>query len=187
MVRINRTWASAFAQAGLPVRELGPLAAFAPHELLGTAEWEDAAYFSALGGFLGVSPGEAREAHRGILVGEYTGTFELVERLRARGLRVAALTNTDPAHAEVVMAYPSVRELDCVVASFAVGHRKPEEEIYRAFEEAVGCGPNEIVYFDDIKVNVDGAEACGWRAFRVDPEGDQAHQVWDHLAKTGVV
>lgn len=187
MVLINRTWSAALAHAGLPPKDLGRLSAFPAHELLGSEGWEDAAYFESLGAFLGLGVADARSAHDGVLVGEYPGMFDLVEDLRRRGLRVAALTNTDPAHAKVVMTYPSVQSLDCVVASFEVGHRKPAEAIYRAFEEAVGCAPNEIVYFDDLKINVDGAEECGWRAFLVDPATDPVAQIHRRLTELGVL
>jgi putative hydrolase of the HAD superfamily len=43
---------------------------------------------------------------------------------------------------------------------------KPEGEIYQVLIDALDCAPEEIVFFDDIPVNVEGARNMGIKAYR---------------------
>jgi FMN phosphatase YigB (HAD superfamily) len=53
-------------------------------------------------------------------------------------------------------------------------------------ERATGHGPEEILFFDDLPENIDGARAAGWRAVLIDPDGDPAAQVMTALDKAGL-
>jgi putative hydrolase of the HAD superfamily len=48
-----------------------------------------------------------------------------------------------------------------VVISAEVGMRKPEEGIFRYTAHAMGLHPQECVFIDDVKANIDAAVACG--------------------------
>jgi putative hydrolase of the HAD superfamily len=50
---------------------------------------------------------------------------------------------------------------DGVVISGEVGLRKPEPEIYRMAAKLIDAEPSSCVFIDDIKDNVEGAEAVG--------------------------
>ncbi|MBW3588621.1 MAG: HAD family phosphatase [Actinobacteria bacterium] len=50
---------------------------------------------------------------------------------------------------------------DAVVISGEVGLRKPDPEIYLMTAKMIDRDPAECVFIDDIKVNVEGAEAVG--------------------------
>jgi len=54
---------------------------------------------------------------------------------------------------------------DVSVFSCRVDQIKPEPAIYRTLIDRLGCKPDEIVFFDDIQANVDGALKAGIRAF----------------------
>jgi len=54
---------------------------------------------------------------------------------------------------------------DVSVFSCRVDQIKPEPAIYQTLIERIGCKPDEIVFFDDIQSNIDGALQAGIRAF----------------------
>lgn len=187
MVEINAHWADALAQAGYPRQELGHLVDFHGTDLAGNGTWDDDQYFSALATFLSVDREGAEKVHDAILKSDYPGVRELVVALKEKGIKVACLSNTNHRHLQVILRdSTAVAELDHVVASYQVGFNKPEAGIYHAFEEIVGFGPHEIVFFDDWPPNIQGAEDVGWRAFLIDPKGDPAAQIRGHLAGLGI-
>lgn len=57
------------------------------------------------------------------------------------------------------------READTAVFSCDVGQIKPERDIYETLIARLGCKPEEIVFFDDLEVNVEGARKAGIRSF----------------------
>lgn len=55
---------------------------------------------------------------------------------------------------------------DVGIFSCELGLVKPEPDIYRALITALGAAPEEIVFFDDVAINVEAAAAVGIRAFQ---------------------
>ncbi|MDR0450092.1 MAG: HAD family phosphatase [Treponema sp.] len=60
---------------------------------------------------------------------------------------------------------PLFGELDAAVFSCEVRAIKPERPIYEALRDRLGCKFDEIVFFDDVPVNVEKAAELGIRAF----------------------
>jgi putative hydrolase of the HAD superfamily len=52
---------------------------------------------------------------------------------------------------------------DVCIFSCEVGYIKPEAAIYRRLLSALGCTPEELVFFDDMQINVDAARSLGIR------------------------
>ncbi len=90
--------------------------------------------------------------------------------IRARGLRVAMLTNNvrewEPLWRAKLPDLDDIFEL--VVDSAFVGMRKPDPAIYRLTLERLGegLGPGECLFLDDLDVNCDAARELGMRAVR---------------------
>ena len=63
---------------------------------------------------------------------------------------------------------------------------KPDAAIFGAVEDATGRRGDEILFFDDLPANVEGARAHGWRAVLIDPDGDPAAQVLTALEEAGL-
>jgi epoxide hydrolase-like predicted phosphatase len=106
-----------------------------------------------------------------ILDGEYRLNGPVVEsiaRLRSEGYRTALLTNSFREFDPTLRAQVDFALFDVVVASFEVGHRKPEQAIYALTTELLGVDPAEIVYLDDFAANLDGARRQGWRTVLVE-------------------
>ena len=77
--------------------------------------------------------------------------------------------------------FPTIGRLVHKVASHAVGATKPDEAIYRAFEQLCGEHGDAILFFDDLEANISVALDIGWRAELIDPLGDPAAQMRSHL------
>jgi putative hydrolase of the HAD superfamily len=94
--------------------------------------------------------------------------IELMRRLRARGLRMALLTNNVREWEPLWRAkLPDIDEIfEVVVDSAFVGLRKPEPEIYELTVERLGDGlfAADCLFIDDNDVNCHAAAALGMTA-----------------------
>jgi putative hydrolase of the HAD superfamily len=95
--------------------------------------------------------------------------LEAIRRIRARGLRVGALTN----NWKKAGAGPSpVRELFHVfVESSVVGLRKPDPRIYELTCRFLGVAPSAAAFLDDIGANLKSARALGMATIKVGEPG----------------
>jgi len=95
--------------------------------------------------------------------------LEAIRRLRARGFRVAALTNNWRTETDAALTLES--HFDVVVESAKEGLRKPDPRIYRLACERLGVAPEEAVFLDDIGLNLKSAKALGMTTIKVaDPD-----------------
>ncbi len=187
LVRLRGTWAEICEAAGLDVRgssatarsEQGRHEAMAPYVLgrISHEEWLDRTA-RALGGLY--SHAEIVAIHDEWIAGEYDGVGALIDEIHAAGLATACLSNTNHAHWVRLISpdhYPGVVRLGALHASHLLGLSKPSAAIYRAFERETGRSPSEILFFDDLAVNVDTARASGWSAERIDPSIETQPQI----------
>lgn len=93
------------------------------------------------------------------------GTERLMEDIDALGCGVAILSNMPfdflawaRENIPVFTRYPGV-------FSCEAGAVKPEPAIYEKLVSLLGCAFEEVVFFDDLRQNVDGALSMGIRAF----------------------
>lgn len=95
-----------------------------------------------------------------------------IRRIRARGLRTAALTN-NWVNADQLVKMGALRsEFDVFVESARVGMRKPDPRIYQLTCEQLGVSAPEAVFLDDIGQNLKAARALGMTTLKVDdPDG----------------
>lgn len=96
--------------------------------------------------------------------------LEAIRRLRAKGFRVAALTNNWLDGGRPLG--DGLREhFDVFVESASVGLRKPDPRIYALVCRRLGVAPEQAVFLDDIGRNLKTARALGMATIRVrDPE-----------------
>ncbi len=93
-----------------------------------------------------------------------------IRAIRARGLRVGALTNNwvadEPSDSRLGQ---ELRELfDAFVESAIVGLRKPDPRIYQRVCAELGVTPEQSVFLDDIGTNLKAARALGMHTIKVD-------------------
>jgi putative hydrolase of the HAD superfamily len=94
---------------------------------------------------------------------------DLMVDARAAGLPVVALTNdlADFHGQDWVEAQGWVKHFDTVVDASETGVLKPAPEAYAAAVAATGVPASEIVYLDDMPVNVAGGVAAGLQTIEV--------------------
>lgn len=93
--------------------------------------------------------------------------IELMRELKARGLRMALLTNNVKEWEPLWRSMLPVDEIfEFVVDSAFVGVRKPEPEIYEIALERLGDGiePGQLLFIDDVEHNCTAATELGWSA-----------------------
>ncbi|MGH7265737.1 MAG: HAD family hydrolase [Candidatus Rokuibacteriota bacterium] len=92
--------------------------------------------------------------------------------LRRRGLRLAVVSNSNGAVAELLGSVGLAGLVDTIVDSGRVGVEKPDPRIFRHAAAALGIRPEEAVHVGDLySVDVVGARAAGARAILLDPAG----------------
>ncbi len=95
-----------------------------------------------------------------------------VSRVRAAGLRTAALTNNWPRPDDGPAATDGhALDFDVVVESAVVGLRKPDPRIYELVLSHLEVDATDAVFLDDLGINLKPARALGMRTIKVtDPD-----------------
>lgn len=107
-----------------------------------------------------------------------------IQRLRAQGLRTAALTNnwvdTD-GETHVSGSTPTARRLDglfdTIVESAREGLRKPDPRIYELVCSRLDVAPDTSVFLDDLGANLKPARAMGMATIKVDDPHDALREL----------
>jgi putative hydrolase of the HAD superfamily len=93
------------------------------------------------------------------------GTLEALDRLRAAGLRLGVVSNSDGRVEEALTAAGLRDRFDVILDSALVGVEKPDPAIFRAALTALAVAPEEALYVGDLyDVDVVGARAAGIEA-----------------------
>lgn len=140
------------------------------------------------------SAAEVELLHDAWLIEEYPGVAAVITDLHDAGIATGLLSNTNARHwsrhlpTETAGAdFPTIGLIQHRHASHLLGHAKPDEAIYRAFERETGCASGDLLFFDDLPENIERAHACGWRAHQIDHEGDTAAQMRTALRGIGLL
>jgi epoxide hydrolase-like predicted phosphatase len=88
--------------------------------------------------------------------------IDLTHRARARGVRVAALSNSwGTGEYDPYGGWELDDMFDAVVISDQVGLRKPDPEIFKLTAAKLGLSPSECLFVDDTEHNLPGAAGLG--------------------------
>lgn len=125
-----------------------------------------------------------RSGFNAILLGEIEETVRLLDAARAR-VPCYAISNTNAVHvAEIERAFPQLLpRFTRVFASHEIGHRKPHPRAFQYVLQAIGVPPAQVLLFDDLIANVEGAQALGLQAVLVRSPAD----VRQALAERGLL
>jgi len=92
-------------------------------------------------------------------------TVDLFERLRAAGPPLFYLSNTPASYADHLERHnPFLAGFADGVISARVQLSKPDPAIFELAAQRFGVVPADLVFLDDMAVNVAAAKAAGWRA-----------------------
>lgn len=89
------------------------------------------------------------------------GSIGVLADLHAGGTRMALLSNAGFDFGDAFRRAPFARYFEQVFVSAELGMIKPDPEIYRHVVRQLGIEPAEMVFIDNKKVNVEGAESIG--------------------------
>lgn len=111
---------------------------------------------------------ELEERFCAIFPGLVEGMGEALAELAASG-PVHCLSNTNEIHLEFCRKkFPELAHFTRIFASHELRKRKPYPGIYRDVARELGLPPGEIVFFDDVQSNVQGAVRAGLEAHLFD-------------------
>lgn len=100
-------------------------------------------------------------------------TAELIAELKAAGYRLFVLSNMSKDYIEFLREMPVFQHFEGEIVSCEVGLIKPEREIYNLLLDRYNLVPEQTIFIDDRKPNVDAAAEVGINPFhfdRNDPE-----------------
>jgi len=90
-----------------------------------------------------------------------------IRKLRAAGLKVAALTNNWANEDQGSKMHVLRAEFDVFIESTVVGLRKPDPRIYQLACSKLGVEPPQAAFLDDIGLNLKAAKALGMTTIKV--------------------
>jgi putative hydrolase of the HAD superfamily len=126
------------------------------------------------------------------LINTFPGAIELIDELNQRGSQTACLSNTNPHHWAIMSdrehpAWLPMHKFHHRFASHLIGHRKPADAIYEHVENETGFSGQQIVFFDDLKENVEAATRRGWIGVQVEKGINPIEQIRTALSQMGVL
>ena len=93
--------------------------------------------------------------------GTYAGTETLLTQL-STDFSLGILSNTNELHWQRInIEMNFIHYFDWTFPSHLTGRLKPDQGTFRHAAETAGCPPDRILFFDDNRINVDGARAIG--------------------------
>jgi putative hydrolase of the HAD superfamily len=112
---------------------------------------------------------------------------DALSRLRAAGLRLVVVSNSDGTVAHSLEAAGLLQFMSVVIDSALVGYEKPDPRIFRAALERTGADANRTLHIGDLyHADVLGARGAGVRALLLDPYEDwtldgveKARDLWE--------
>ena len=100
-------------------------------------------------------------------VQEYDYSADLIRSLKEHGYQVYLLSNYGGRNYQYALEhFAFIRHVDGGVISYEVGSIKPEPEIFEALIEKYGFHPEEAVFLDDLKTNIDAAAQHGFHTIQ---------------------
>lgn len=115
--------------------------------------------------------------------GLYPENIQLRNTLKSQGHTVCALTNfARPTLDLAIRTWPELGQFDFMIVSADLKQAKPEPDIYLSLMNKSQGRPEEHIFFDDKKENIQTARNLGWQALHI-PEGEAIEPILNkHLA-----
>jgi len=111
--------------------------------------------------------------------GTYAGTEPLLAKL-SRHFSLGVLSNTNELHWQRInLEMNFIHFFDWTFPSHLTGRLKPDQDTFRHAADASGCPPDRILFFDDNRINVDGARAIGMTGYTVSGVSGVAQKLKD--------
>lgn len=116
-----------------------------------------------------------------MIPGEIEGSVQLLERLRANGVELHALTNwSAETFPFAVERFGFLDHFGHIVVSGQVKLIKPDPAIFHHAAEACGLTPERTLFVDDSAPNIAAAERLGFHVHHFDGPADLEHCLRGH-------
>lgn len=93
--------------------------------------------------------------------------------LKSQGYRIGIASNFDERLNGIVRKLPLLAACEAVFVSSSVGYSKPDVRFFREIEKRLGVEARKVVLVgDDVVNDVEGAQGAGWKAVRVERDGE---------------
>lgn len=183
----------AFKKLGMPrVAEL--INPYYPAEMLGKLEKGEITFHETcdrmrqLDGRPDITDRQIAEAYTALLTDVPAAKLRMLETLRRKGLRTYVLSNNNTASMEVIRGmflaggHPMEYYFDRIYLSYELHELKPAPAIFRKVIADSGIRPEETLFIDDGKKNIDTAQDLGFQVFMPAPGEDFSH-LFDFLTR----
>src|SRR5262249_13271914 len=111
-------------------------------------------------------------------------TVEVLDTLRAKGLRLYALTNWSAETFPIARTrFGFLEWFEDIVVSGEVGLAKPDPRIFELAIQRCGLTPDSTVFIDDNPPNIQAATQLGFHAVRF----EHAHGLRQELGRVGLL
>ena len=115
----------------------------------------------------------------------YREMAKLVRDLRAKGLKVAILSNTIEPHARANRAAGVYDGFDHVLLSHEIGLRKQDPLIYWKALQVLGVKPEAVIFIDDTVQNVQAAQGLGIHGIHFNTPEQAIVEVYNLISEHG--
>ncbi|MCD8082029.1 MAG: HAD family phosphatase [Clostridiales bacterium] len=109
---------------------------------------------------------------------------DLVKELKERGYQIYLCSNASlrlwKCYKTVI---PGIEWFDGIMFSASEKCIKPQKEIYERLFERFRLKPEECFFIDDLRLNIDGAAACGMKGYCFDGDLKRLRETLDQLQK----
>jgi 2-haloacid dehalogenase len=124
-------------------------------------------YLAAFGRECSTRDSRGIKANRLSVVGdERRGVFAIARELQRAGTQCCIFSNTIALHWEKLSSrrhYPSLAAFEHIFASHLIAHAKPRQTAFSFVARALKLQMSECLLVDDTPLNVESAQAAGWR------------------------
>ncbi|WP_295936482.1 HAD-IA family hydrolase [uncultured Alistipes sp.] len=176
----------AFESLGMP-KVAALINPYYPAEMIGRMEKGDISFHEAceemrrLDNRPDITDEQIADAYGAFLTDIPVYKLRQIDKLREAGIRTYVLSNNNTASMQVVRhlftadGHTMDHYFDKVYLSYELQELKPTEAIFRKTIADSGCVPEETLFIDDGKKNVDAAAAMGFAVYMPAPGEDFGH------------
>jgi len=91
-----------------------------------------------------------------------SGLIEIMKGLKDRGYKIALLSNNGITLRQRLEEQGILQLFDTAIISAEVGYQKPQPEIFEILFDTLSVDSGEVVFVDDAKKSLEGAESIGY-------------------------
>jgi putative hydrolase of the HAD superfamily len=88
--------------------------------------------------------------------------LEMIKDLKSKNYKIGLLSNNYIKLRQQMINENTIKYFDSVIVSSEVGYQKPEPEIFEILFNELGVKNNEVIFIDDSKSSLEGADKIGY-------------------------